>query len=202
MNVELTLMNRSLTGEDTTIVFFQKNRFAAGDDSRIVAWQVCSLSAGTSRKIHISQHLSVSAKDAAGNQCQQHLAEYGQSWHVAPTKNRDWMVLGLESTPDDRLTIRNMQSDTITAGIYKDGRLLAAESVAAKQTVGFGFESSVWFGVTADPLTEGEYLPEALGRDFGTELQLNGHSKAHLILDGTQVYLEFPAVAEARVVRV
>jgi hypothetical protein len=203
MNVELTLMNRSLAGEDTTIVFFQRNRFAGNPDhSQIVAWQVCSLPAGTSRKIHISQHLSVSATDASGNQCQQHLTEYGQSWHVAPSKNRDWMVLGLEPVAADRMTVRNMQPETITAQIYKDGRLLAAEPVSAKQTATFGFEAAVWFGITSVPVTEGEYLPEALGIDFGTELKLGGHSKAQLILDGQRTHLDFPPVPQAQVIRV
>lgn len=203
MNVELTLINRSLAGEDATVVFFQKNHFTGNpENNKIVAWRVCSLPAGSSKKIHISQHLSVSAIDAAGNVCQQHLAEYGQSWHIAPAKTRDWMVLGLESAPSDRLTVNNMRSEMITMQIHKDGRLLAAEPVPAKQTVAFGFEPFVWFGVTSLPLTEGDYLPESLGADFGSELQTNGQSKAQLVLDGKRILLDFPTVPEARAVRV
>jgi hypothetical protein len=207
MDVLLTFINQSEVSTGSRVVLFQKNHLE-GHLAAVhsVAWRVLHISGQDDRqRLHVSTLLSVAAKNAMGSVCEQHLTAYNQRWDVINTKTRDWMIPSGHASDPNRIEIRNnLPREPITAQLYKDGRLLAEQSgVEPKTTVAFHFDNTLWLGITADDIREGDAI-SAGQLKFETELPLEGFSKADLILTNTGDEYKFrlvPVAAEAVMVR-
>jgi hypothetical protein len=188
MDVQLVFINESDAGMQTNVVLFQRNNAVDAPNERPIAWRVLPVAGrGAQQKMHVSKRLSVAAKDPLGSVCEQHLTEYEQHWDVITTRNRDWMILNNDVTEPDRIAIRNnLSRASITAQVYKDGRLLAEQpKVESRQTAVFHFDNTIWMGLTSEPIREGDSIPSVNSLRFVTELPLEGFCKADLVLSNT-----------------
>lgn len=189
MDALLTFTNESYADalRGARIVLFQKNLLSDSFQNNIVAWRVFDLDEPLQQhRFHVSKRLSVAAMDTNGQICEQHLAENGQYWAVVRSKTRDWMILSGDSSKSGAIEIRNMlPKETVSAQIYKDGRLLNIHSgLKPGNSASFAFDNRLYIALVDRSVNAGDVIPSPDKLYSVTELLLDGFSKASLFLSG------------------
>ncbi|MES2938240.1 MAG: hypothetical protein V4864_11195 [Pseudomonadota bacterium] len=186
MDIQLRFVNESNDRNNSEILIFSKN-VATSAEEVAVAWTVIkNCGRGAWHPFTYPLTSQVGAADADGNHMPLLDAQAGQlfdvkmdlSGHVlAPAKE------GASNGQEIQIT-NSLTEGSISACIYKDGRLFAMKTgVAPQQKAGFGFKPTIWVGV-ASQVDEGALLNEAIVSSIDTEITLDGIAKADIVMTG------------------
>ena len=185
MNIEITFINHSEDTNSPSIVIFQKNK-ATDSNEPTVAWRViekCGIN--WSHKFSYPLDFSVSTADSYGNIFELQTAFYGQKWDIQ--ESHSGVSLDLSSDPSSAPTeveIKNSLSNhSMDAQIYRDGNLLATQTISPQQKAVFEFEPILHVGVV-DQLEEGDVINSDLLANITQQFSLLGITKADLIMTG------------------
>ena len=129
MDIKLNFVNRSNDANNSEIVIFQKN-VAANFEELSVAWKVIKYCGrGDNHPFSYPMDMYVSASDSYGNFMPQMLAENGQRFGVSLTASGDTLgLLGAGTSSKEVQVLNNLQTGSINANIYKDGKLRATKA--------------------------------------------------------------------------
>lgn len=185
-NIKLNFINQSNDANNSEVVIFQKN-VATNFDEQAVAWKVIK-NCGRNDHHPFTYPLSyeVAAADSYGNITNPQTAAEGQQWHMERSNSGDVLNLSSEpATSQSEVAIANkLDTGSIDAQIYKNGKLLAAKTgVSPQQKATFEFKPTLWVGVVSE-VKEGEVMNSAILSDINTELSLLGVSSANIIMTG------------------
>lgn len=186
MGVNLTFYNQSNDANNSKVVIFQKN-VATTFDEIAVAWVVienCGL--GNHHPFYYPMTMFVSAADSYGNFTPQLKAENGEMFEMVYNTSGDVLQKSttVSSSPSEVQVLNNLAAGSISANIYKDGKLLATkQTVAPAQKAVFQFKPTLFIGVVSE-VEQGQVMNSAIISNINTELSLLGVSSADIIMTG------------------
>ncbi len=186
MDIEITFINNSQDMNNSSIVIFQKN-VASNFEENAIAWQVIkNCGKNWSHKFTYPMNFEVAAADSYGNISDLQTAINGQKWDVLRNKSGDILQLNPENTNNpNEIVIENvLPAGSISAQIYKDGKLLATKTgISPNQKVVFEFTPEIYVDVIPQ-VSEGEVIDSAIISNINYKLSLLGLTKANLIMTG------------------
>ncbi len=183
--IELNFINNSNDMNKSAIVLFQKNLASVADDAPI-AWKVIPDSApGLTHRFVFPTTIDVVATDAEGAIAGP-VSGWGSHYFVVgPQSAESAAAFGAAEAAAGEVQVRNaLPGTSITANIFRDGRLLAVKAaVPPQQMAVFQLKPSLWVGAAA-AVSEGQALdPETLS-NVKTELSLLGLASADIVMSG------------------
>ena len=184
-DILLNFINRSNDANNSQIVIFQKN-VAASFDEMAVAWKViqnCGFS--DNHPFAYPMETEVCAADSWGNYTPRLDATNNQLFSMSNSLSGATLNYVGPATSPYEVQVRNeLDTGAISAGIYKDGRLLAQKrQVAPGQEAVFAFKPTLWIGAVSDMQT-GELMSAPIISDINTELSLLGIASADIVMTG------------------
>lgn len=186
MNIEITFVDESFDGNNSSICFFQKN-VATGFDELAIAWRVIkNCGRGWSHTFNYPMNFEIGVKDSYNNVSDRKKAGPGGRWKAVQDSSGNVLVKDTvpAASPTDVEVQNALKTGSIDAQIFKDGKLLAHKTgVSPEQKAVFQFKPTLWVGVVSQ-IEEGEVMNSAILSDINTELSLLGISKAKLVLTG------------------
>ncbi len=185
MDIKLTYRDRSQDPHNSDILIFQRNE-APGFESITVAWKVIkNCGRDCYHPFVYPMGMSISARDSWGNFTEQMTATNGQLYQVTSNPSGHELTHKGESSQSKEIQVKNaLQKGSITACVYKDGRLLATkEGVAPNQLAVFQFKPTIWVGL-ANQIQEGQTINSAVLSSNFTELSLFGLASADIVMTG------------------
>jgi len=185
MDIHLNLINQSSDRNHSQIVIFQKN-LATDFDEVAVAWKVIeNLGMGDHHPFVYPLDLTVAAADSYGNSTPPVPAQNGQLFAVSSQPSGIALGPAGDATSGKEVQVlNNLRQGSISAAIYKDGRLLAVKSsVSPQQKAVFQFKPTLWIGVVAE-MQEGQVMNSAILSTLNTELSLLGIRSADIVMTG------------------
>jgi hypothetical protein len=185
MDVKLNLINNSNDANNSQVVICQKN-VATNFDELAVAWTVIqNCGRGDNHPFNYPMTMTVGASDSWGNYMPQLDAENGQLFQVTLNASGDMLSYAGQSTSSREVEVlNNLAKGAISAGIYKDRRLLAIKTnIAPGQRAVFEFRPTIWIGV-ASQVVQGEIMNSAIISNINTELSLLGIASADIVMTG------------------
>ncbi|MFA6606787.1 MAG: hypothetical protein WCS75_07310, partial [Sphingomonas sp.] len=183
--ITLNFVNNSNDVNNSHIIVFQKNLAGASDDGPI-AWKVIGGSRpGETYPFAFPVAMEVAVADDAGKTAGPMAAANGQHFVVGHDHPHYTLTIGPTEANAAEVQVRNALPDTsITASIYRDGRLLAIRAgVLPQQMAVFSIKPSVWIGVAPD-VAEGQVIDGETLANVNTELSLLGLASADIIMSG------------------
>jgi hypothetical protein len=183
--IKLRLVNQSDDHNNSKIVIFQKN-VVANFDELAVAWKVIeNLGHGWTHSFDFPLDLQVSAEDSYGNSTPLMDTADGQQWTVIRDESGNQLKQSGQATNPTVVQIVNgLAQGTISANIYRDGKLLATKTgLAPQQQAVFQFKPSIFIGVMSQ-VQEGEVLNSAIMSTVNQQLELYGISSADIVMTG------------------
>ncbi len=165
-SLQLTLVNQSSDGNNSTVLVFQQNVIASLGEYA-VAWQVIkNLGRGWSHQFEYEYDLTVGASDSYGNVSPLMTATPGQLFSVYRADSGD-QIKGNGSVPNQTTEIwveNDLGKGAIDARIYRTGTLLATKTgIAPGQTASFQFNPSIYIGVVSQwDVKPGQVLNSAI----------------------------------------
>lgn len=185
MDIKLNFINLSNDVNNSQIVIFQKN-VSTDFDELAVAWKVISnCGRGDNHPFVFPMQTSVTASDADGNYMPQKVAQNGQMFSVARAASGNVLALAGASSSSREIQLRNdLRTGAITAGVFKDNRLLAKKTcIVPGQKAVFEFKPTLWIG-TASQIEQGAVMNSAVISDINTELSLLGIARCDIVMTG------------------
>ena len=185
VDIQLNFINNSNDTNNSSVVIFQKN-VASDFDELAVAWQViqnCGQSDNHPFVYPMTMH--VAAGDSWGNYTPQMVAQSGQMFQMTKTASGDVLsVAGMGTSPMEVQVLNALPQGSISANIYKAGRLLATKtSLAPQQKAVFQFHPTLWIGIVSE-VSQGDVLNSAILSNVNTELSLLGIASADIVMTG------------------
>lgn len=184
-DIKLNFINKSNDINNSEVVIFQKN-VATSFSEIAIAWTVIqNCGRGDNHPFVYPMKSEVNAADSYGNYTPHLNAPKGQSFHVIKTNTGDELQPAGPATNPDEIEIKNnLNSGSINANVYKDGKLLATKtSISPAQKAVFNFKPTLFIGVVSQ-LVEGEVMNSAITSDINTELSLLGLASADIVMTG------------------
>lgn len=185
-DIKLNFINESNDQNNTEVVFFQKN-VSTEFDELAVAWKVIkNCATGWHHEFTFPMEMRISAEDAWGNEIINPIpAHNGQLFHVYKDPSGDQLNYYGPGASRKEVQLRNdLLKGSITANIYKDGKLLATKTgISPEQKAVFQFKPTLWVGVVSQ-VEEGEVMNSAIISEINTELGLLGVSSADIVMSG------------------
>ena len=185
-NIKLNFINRSSDINNSQVVIFQKN--VATDFGELsVAWKVIqNCGRNDNHPFKYPLQFKVCASDSYGNFTPKLTAYDGQAYEMVQDTSGD--VLQVANTPSvssQEVEVRNnLQTGSINANIYRDGKLLATKTnIAPGQKADFQFHPRIFIGVVSQ-VVEGEEMSSAIIQQVNTELNLFGIQSADIVMTG------------------
>ncbi|NML07248.1 hypothetical protein [Sphingomonas sp. G-3-2-10] len=185
MDIQLNFINNSNDANNSQIVIFQKN-VAANYGELAVAWHVIqNCGQNENHPFVFPMSMQVGSSDSWGNYTPQLPAAHGQAFSVGMTAAGDVLKASGAATSQNEVQVLNaLPQGSVSAGIYKMGRLLATKpSVAPGQTAAFQFKPTIWIGV-ASQVVQGEVMNSAILSEINTEISLLGIASADIVMSG------------------
>ncbi|NOQ27164.1 MAG: hypothetical protein GQ564_17525 [Bacteroidales bacterium] len=186
MDIKLNFINNSNDQNNSEIVFFQKN-VASDFNDTIVAWKVVkNCATGWHHNFNFTDEMAISATDSWGNEIVSPIpACNGQSFYVFKDSSGDQLAYNGQEANKDEVELKNdLTTGSISANIYKGGKLLATKTgVSPGQKAAFQFKPSLWVAVVSQ-VQEGEIMNSAIISDINTELSLLGLESADIVMTG------------------
>ena len=187
--VKLTFVNESNDANNSEIVIFQKNG-SATDENLVIAWTVIkNCATGWKHPFNYPATSGAGAKDSWGNQIISPLvASNGDAFKVFKGPSGDQMGLDAaksKETPANEIRIYNdLEEGAINAQIYKDGRLLLADTgMSPAEFASFSIKPILYIGVVSE-VEEGDVMSSAIVSQINTELSLVGVASADIVMTG------------------
>jgi len=185
-SIKLNFINHSNESSNANIVLFQKN-IANNVEELAIAWKVIkNCNPGWHHPFEFPLDIYINLCDAWGNElntpCK---AEHGQLFHaINDVSGTQIKYIGTASSANEVHLVNNLESGSIDANIYKDGKLLASNrNVNPGQKAVFQFKPTLWLGV-APQVEEGQVMNSAILSNINTEISLQGIQSADIIMTG------------------
>lgn len=184
MEIKLNLINNSNDANNSQVVIFQKNPVAHTDE-QAVAWRVIqNCGQGDNHPFVFPLNMSVGAADSYANKLPQPPVDSGQSLKMA-FDGEQWQLQAADGgNPSEAQVVNDLPTGAINASIYKDGKLLAADSLQEASAAGEPeAQPSLLIGV-APQGSAGEAANTAIVADINTEISLLGIASADIVMTG------------------
>ncbi|MFB2769405.1 hypothetical protein ACE1AT_08955 [Pelatocladus sp. BLCC-F211] len=186
MNIKLNFINQSNDISNSQVLIFQKN-IATNFGELAIAWRVIkNCGVGCNHPFVFPMQFTISSSDSNGNFTPQMTATNGQKFAVEMGKSGHILKLTSEPTasPSEVELKNKLQTGSVSANIFKDGKLLAKHKVVSPgQKAVFQFQPKIFIGVVSD-IQEGDEIHTAVLSDINTEFDLLGISSADIIMTG------------------
>ncbi|HYS65151.1 MAG TPA: hypothetical protein VEN30_15280 [Paraburkholderia sp.] len=185
MDIKLNFINLSNDVNNSQVVIFQKN-VSTDFDELAIAWKVISnCGRGDNHPFVFPMQTSLTAGDADGNYMPQKPAQNGQMFSVTRAASGNVLGLAGASSSSREIQLRNdLRTGAITAGVFKDNRLLAHKTgIVPGQKAVFEFKPTLWIG-TASQIEQGAVMNSAVISDINTELPLLGIARCDIVMTG------------------
>ncbi len=183
--IKLNFIDRSNDCNNSDIILYQKN-VATDYDSLSVAWKVIrNCGVGCNHPFTYPMTMEVATSDSWGNYTPRLTASNGNLYHVTQVPSGNELSLKGPGTSTKEVQVQNdLGRGAISAGIYKDNRLLAIKTaIAPAQKAVFQFKPTLFAGV-ASQIEQGEVMDSAIMTAVNTELSLLGVAGADIVLCG------------------
>lgn len=183
-DIQLNFINRS-NQVDPNIVIFQ-NSFS---NSPTIAWLVIkNCGAREHHPFTYPVAMQVEVMDSDGNYMPRIDTQPGNSFAVTRDDAGDRFARGGTDPEPNFVHVTNeLPEGTITANVYKDGRLIESQaSLAPGATARFAFISMLWIG-DLPVVAQGDVLDRATvetAETVGTFLPLDGLASADIVMTG------------------
>jgi hypothetical protein len=184
-DIKLNYIDRSNDASNSDIVFFQKN-VSVDYDALAVAWKVIrNCGQGNHHPFVFPMLMQVSASDSWGNYTPRLTAFNGQLFHVSACPSGNELTYKSPGTSAKEVQVQNdLVKGAISAGIYKDNRLLALKTaIAPAQKAVFQFKPTL-FVLAASQIEESSVMNSAVMSANMTELSLLGVASADIVMTG------------------
>lgn len=184
MEIKLNFINNSSDANNSQVVIFQKNS-APDFDELAVAWKVIqNCGQGDNHPFVFPLHMSVGAADGYAYKLPQPSVDSGQSLKMAFDGEQRQLLAADGGNPSEVQVVNDLPRGAINASIYKDGKLLAADSQQPASTAGVPeAQPSLLIGVAPQGST-GEAANTAIVADINTEISLLGIASADIVMTG------------------
>lgn len=186
MDIQLNFINQSNDISNSQVLIFQKN-VATNYNELHIAWKVIkNCGVGLNHPFVFPIQFTISSSDSNGNFTPQMAATNGQKFAVEMAKSGHILKLTSErsASPSEVELKNNLQNGSISANIFKAGKLLAKHKfVSPGQKAVFQFQPKIFIGVVSD-IQEGVEISTAVLSDINTEFDLLGISSADIIMTG------------------
>jgi hypothetical protein len=183
--IKLNFINKSNDANNSSVVIFQKNVGGPASDE-VVAWTVIeNCGPLENHPFTFSDTFQISSGDASGNYLPQTEARPSDLFARVSTSSGDALqVFGAANSPDEIQVRNDLNAETISTNIYRDGKLLAIKTgIAPGQNAVFQFPPSIFIGV-ASQILEGDVMDPAILTTVNSELSLLGIAYADIIMTG------------------
>ncbi|CAN7319232.1 hypothetical protein ACOCG7_20140 [Paraburkholderia sp. DD10] len=185
MDIQLNFINLSNDVNNSQVVIFQKN-VSTDFDELAIAWKVISnCGRGDNHPFVFPMQTTLTASDADGNYMPQRPAQNGQMFSVTRAASGNVLGVAGAASSSREIQLRNdLRSGAITAGVFKDNRLLAHKTgIVPGQKAVFEFKPTLWIG-TASQIEQGAVMNSAVLSDINTELSLLGIARCDIVMTG------------------
>ncbi|MDF7776481.1 hypothetical protein P1X14_14595 [Sphingomonas sp. AOB5] len=185
MDIQLNFINNSNDANNSQIVIFQKN--VASDFGELaVAWHVIqNCGQSENHPFTFPMSMQVGSSDSWGNYTPKLDAMHGQAFSVGMTASGDMLQpAGAATVPGEVQVMNALPQGSVSAGIYKMGRLLATKTgVAPGQMAQFQFKPTIWIGAVSQ-VVQGQVMNAAIIDAVNTEISLLGIASADIVMTG------------------
>ncbi|MDR6490840.1 hypothetical protein ACTJLC_00425 [Paraburkholderia sp. 22099] len=185
MDIKLNFINLSNDVNNSQVVIFQKN-VSTDFDELAIAWKVISnCGRGDNHPFVFPMQTTLTASDADGNYMPRRPAQNGQMFSVTRAASGNVLGVAGAASSSREIQLRNdLRSGAITAGVFKDNRLLAHKTgIVPGQKAVFEFKPTLWIG-TASQIEQGAVMNSAVLSDINTELSLLGIARCDIVMTG------------------
>ncbi|MDR6448849.1 hypothetical protein J2794_004980 [Paraburkholderia terricola] len=185
MDIQLNFINLSNDVNNSQVVIFQKN-VSTDFDELAIAWKVISnCGRGDNHPFVFPMQTTLTASDADGNYMPRRPAQNGQMFSVTRAASGNVLGVAGAASSSREIQLRNdLRSGAITAGVFKDNRLLAHKTgIVPGQKAVFEFKPTLWIG-TASQIEQGAVMNSAVLSDINTELSLLGIARCDIVMTG------------------
>ncbi|MEN8504715.1 MULTISPECIES: hypothetical protein [Paraburkholderia] len=185
MDIQLNFINLSNDVNNSQVVIFQKN-VSTDFDELAIAWKVISnCGRGDNHPFVFPMQTTLTASDADGNYMPRRPAKNGQMFSVTRAASGNVLGVAGAASSSREIQLRNdLRSGAITAGVFKDNRLLAHKTgIVPGQKAVFEFKPTLWIG-TASQIEQGAVMNSAVLSDINTELSLLGIARCDIVMTG------------------
>lgn len=186
MDIELTFINNSNDMNNSEIVIFQKN-VATNFDETAVAWKVIkNCGRNWSHKFIYPMTNQIALADSYGNRSNLQDILPGQKWNAKQSNSGNTLTLDSQpaSTQEELEIQNNLNSGSVDAQVFKDGKLLVSKrALAPGQKAVFEIEPKIFIGVVSQ-IEEGQSMNSAVLSEINHEINLFGITKANIIMTG------------------
>jgi hypothetical protein len=183
--IKLNFINKSLDSNPPNVIFFQDEK--SRQPNEVVAWKVINdCETNGNHEFHYPMNLQLASSDSWGNFTPQMTAYDGQAYEM--TKDSSGDVMQLSSSPSshhEEIEVRNnLSTGSVSANIYKDGKLLLVEPhIPPGQKAVFNVKPKLRVGIVPN-VNEGDKIESATINQVNTEIDLFGVVSADLVLTG------------------
>ncbi|GGH66983.1 hypothetical protein HNQ91_001754 [Filimonas zeae] len=182
--IKLNFINQSNDTNNSQIVIFQKTNSAG--DIPAIAWTVIkNCGRDFTHPFEYPMSYQITATDSFGNTSPKLAANNGDQFSFVLEPSGHALHLLQEAGNPEAVTVaNNLAEGAINAGIYKDGRLLAAiDRILPEEKASFSFTPTIWIGAVSQ-LEEGAVIDTAIAQQIDTEISLLGIQSADIIMRG------------------
>lgn len=185
MDIELNFINESNDTHNTEILFFSQN-VPPGTGEAVQAWTVIrNCAVGGHHPFVYPSESTVGYLDGYGNYTRQLPAAPGEAFKAVFTDSGDSIVPNGAADNPQAIELDNaLEEDTITALIYKDGRIYTRlASLAPNGKASFVLEPKLWIGTLSHMTPPGATIPITASQ-ANTEISLFGIASADIVMTG------------------
>lgn len=186
MEIRLNLIDQADDGEPFDVVIAQRN-LAAGREAPLIAWRVISrLCRGTRTPIDFPSTLTLITVDEYGNHTGKAMVKPGEHYTVDQRPAGHTLTRSGDAENPREIRLRSVLTRcTIDAELYRgDNRVAITTGIKPMSSAVFEFAPSIWLGVAAPGVMEGEAPPPTAIQWVTSEISLEGIAGADIELSG------------------
>jgi hypothetical protein len=186
MDIKLRFINRSLDGNRSEVVIYQKNQ-APNMASLAMAWKVIRFCGRDCfHPFAYPVGFEVCVVDGYGNFSPRVRADNGQLLKLqsTPSGSRRLVRSGAASASNEVDVLNDLDQGAMNVCVFKDGRMVGAKNaVVPGQKAVFQYPPVLWIGV-ASQIAQGDAISSAVMSSADTELSLLGVASADIVMSG------------------
>ncbi len=185
-STNLNFINRSNDRSNSEIVIFQKQE-KTNFDELTIAWKVIkNCGQGDYHPFSYEYNLQITSGDSYGNFTYPQTAYPGDRYEMVLDPSGDILQKSTQraSSASSVEVYNALSKGSISANIYRSGKLLATKNVVAPgQKAVFDFKPCIYVGVASE-IQEGQIMDSAVLSNINKQIYLTGISSADLVMTG------------------